>query len=438
LRLSRLFPEQKQATILDLFSGDVRFTRPAAQLLLEKGTPVARFPNTPIFRGIRKKLLTNKGLNEVERLELLRFQLKRSKEFKPIGFIGPEAEVTRAPGVIQRVKERLGRTIIDRKVVQVIETEAVLSTDLIPLFEKGDLTPSDIRTLSRKTGFTPKELSSLSRIDQPVASPVRLATSLSTPVRSTARISIRRVSIDSFSPSTSSLPSAPIISAPSISTPSTSTPSVSIPTPSPLIPSLITPSPAPISPLLLSPLVPSPVTPSPVIPSPLLTTPAIIPPPAVIIRLPTIEPAPPKKPKRRQQGYVASIKPVKLKGEKRLPDMDINKKPLTKELAKDARDFVLDTSLSATGKIRRVKGRPATSVQEADVSFPQGFSNRNINKFRKFKQVKGKRIKLVNTVIEKRNRRLDTIGEIQQIKGAGRIAQIKKRKGSALDLINNL
>ena len=127
-----------------------------------------------------------------------------------------------------------------------------------------------------------------------------------------------------------------------------------------------------------------------------------------------------------------------MKGEKRQPDMDINKKPLTKELAKDARDFVLDTSLSATGKIRRVKGKPATSVQESDINFPRGFSARNEKKFRKFKQVKGKRRRLVNTVIEKRNRRLDTRQEVTQIKGAGRIAQIKKRKGSPLDLINNL
>ena len=167
--------------------------------------------------------------------------------------------------------------------------------------------------------------------------------------------------------------------------------------------------------------------------------PSIIPeiPPEIPPRLPTLEGEPQKR-KRKQQGYVASVKPVKLKGEPRQPAMDINKKPLTKELAEDAREFVLDTSLSATGKIRKVKGRPATSVQEADINFPRGYSNRNINKFRKFKQVKGKRRRLVNTVIEKRNRRLDTLGEISQIKGAGRIAQIKKKKGSAIDLINNL
>lgn len=124
--------------------------------------------------------------------------------------------------------------------------------------------------------------------------------------------------------------------------------------------------------------------------------------------------------KPKKKGFNVFAKPVK--GKKLVK---VNKVPLIKQRARDLRNFVLDTSLSRTGKIKPSKRK----AQKPKLRSPVGFASRTRKKFRKFRQVKGKRKPLSRgKVIERSKRLLDTKQEIQGITLRRRIAQLQKPK----------
>jgi len=133
---------------------------------------------------------------------------------------------------------------------------------------------------------------------------------------------------------------------------------------------------------------------------------------------------------RRIKSHNVFARPLKRTKKGRRPKLiKVNKVPLSKRRAKDVRNFVTDTSLARTAKIKPGKGKP----KESRLRVPRGFSKRTSRKFRRFRVVKGKRVALPKgKVIERGKHLLDTRGEKRQITLKKRIAQITKPKRKKL------
>ena len=103
----------------------------------------------------------------------------------------------------------------------------------------------------------------------------------------------------------------------------------------------------------------------------------------------------------------------------------INRVPLSKSRAEDLRNYIIDTSLSRSGEIRRTKGK----IKNPTLDIPIGYADETDYKFRKFKQVKGKRKPLKEgAVIERNNFIGDTTQEIKGLNINKRLDQLNKRR----------
>ncbi|KKK61970.1 hypothetical protein LCGC14_3009020 [marine sediment metagenome] len=126
-----------------------------------------------------------------------------------------------------------------------------------------------------------------------------------------------------------------------------------------------------------------------------------------------------KKVKVKKQAFNVFGKPVK--GKKLIK---LNKKPLSRSAAKDLGSKLVDTSLSRRFKIKETRGKPSKSNRVSSGNF-----SRTKNKFRDFRIVKGKRIPLKNTFIEKKGKPLlDTRGEKKGITLRRRLAMLDNLK----------
>jgi len=120
--------------------------------------------------------------------------------------------------------------------------------------------------------------------------------------------------------------------------------------------------------------------------------------------------------------FAKSIKTKKLR--------KINKVPLSKSRAEDLRNYIIDTSLSRSGEIRPGRGK----IKNPLLDVPVGYASETEFKFRRFRQVKGKRVPLKQgAIIERGNFLLDTTQEVNDITLSKRIAQLQKRKVSVFN-----
>jgi len=95
--------------------------------------------------------------------------------------------------------------------------------------------------------------------------------------------------------------------------------------------------------------------------------------------------------------------------------------PLTKTKARDLGAYITDTTLGATYKIKKT----TKDAQKPRLKVPKGYAIKTKHKFRDYKIVKGKRKQMENTWIEKKNKRLDTLGEINKVQVLARIKKMK-------------
>ncbi len=124
-----------------------------------------------------------------------------------------------------------------------------------------------------------------------------------------------------------------------------------------------------------------------------------------------------KKPKKRL-GYKSL---VKSKGKFK----KVNIKPLSKTKAKDRGAYVTDRTVSATFKVKSVgKKKKLGKLPKKQ----RGYFKRKRKKFRGFKIVKGKRVKLKNKFIEKRKARIDTRGEKRGLTVAKLLRRERKKR----------
>ncbi len=130
----------------------------------------------------------------------------------------------------------------------------------------------------------------------------------------------------------------------------------------------------------------------------------------------------PKKPK--PMSYHVYARPLKKKGKKKPKLIRVTKKPIKKKRAKDLRNYLVDTSLSRTAKIKSSPRKPSKRILKA----PTGYASKTQKKFRKHKIVKGKKKPLRSgKVIEKKRHLLDTKQEKKKIGLKRRIAQLHKQ-----------
>lgn len=89
----------------------------------------------------------------------------------------------------------------------------------------------------------------------------------------------------------------------------------------------------------------------------------------------------------------------------------VSKKPLTRAQALDLGSYITDNSVGARFKIQRTRSvaSPLNDIRIAN------YFNRSKDKFREFRVKRGKRVGTPNIFIEKRNRRIDTLGERQEL-----------------------
>lgn len=136
----------------------------------------------------------------------------------------------------------------------------------------------------------------------------------------------------------------------------------------------------------------------------------------------------------KQQSFDVWIKSTK--GKKRF--IKANKNPLGLSRARDVRNFLLDNTLSRSGKLTPNKNPPKNSL----LDIPFGYGEISQHKFRDFKQVKGKRIKLEPEFVVEKNKFVgDTRGEINDLNIEKAIKDLQKKQKQPLifeDLDSNL
>ena len=110
-----------------------------------------------------------------------------------------------------------------------------------------------------------------------------------------------------------------------------------------------------------------------------------------------------RKPKRKKDLVQAYYGEVMVKGKYR----KVTTKPNTKAGAMDRIARVIDNTISGQGRIVPMKKK----VQRKNIRKGDGYYGQNRNKFRGFKMFAGKKKLLKDTIIEKKQYRLDTAGE---------------------------
>lgn len=439
VRLSRL-GIQKEAGLKDILRGNFTLKTQKPQILVFRDIKVQSFPKTPIFNQIKKRLAANKRLTQKQSNALLKFQLKKSGKFKPVGALTKEPELTAAPGELIKKVKTLGYVEIDGQLVPIVQSKIVKASkrtkSLLKKAKAGKITKKELKELEKRlkkeTGFkksdivkkTKKEIKR-SKARKPGKKIKRTKTKITRRrTKSKPRLSVKR--------KLGALASRGIKVKRKIKT------------------RKVIRKPArrkPRTPQRKKPVRPSGRKPTRRGGTTTTTTGGGSRPKTV---KKTIRPvrvgriARRKSPQRKKQrllksspkrikrvkkkkeikAYNVYARPLKKKGQKKQPKLvKVNRKPLTKKRAEDLRNYVLDTSLARTGSIRPTKGK----VGKSKLKVPVGYAARTKKKFRSFRRVKGKK-KSITTgkIIEKRKNILDTRAEKNKITLRKRIAMINR------------
>jgi len=418
LRISRLgLKGNKEASLLDILAGDVTFKAQKPQILIFEKIKVQRFPKTKIFIKIKKKLLKAKKIGvkptftSEEAKALLKFQITPSGKFKPLGKLSFESEIIISPSEIIKKVKTLAVTFIKGKRVPIISVKIVKAKkSTLRLLKKarlGKLTRKELKQLKKllkkETGFTPSFSRSIKR--RPIVRARRIIPKISRvlkrrkkvkrrvvkrrivrrkPIKRKVKRRVVRKRVIKRKPIVRKVVRRKVVRK--------------------VIKRKIVGRPKRIR-RVIKPIIP------------------------VGVLIPKVKKRPKKKPKKKRiQAFDVYARPLKRKGAKKKPKLiKVNINPLTKKRAKDLRDFILDTSLARTGKIR-----PSRKVKPKKTKLrgiPVGYSKRVMKKFRRFRQVKGMKKRLPRgKVIEKSRHLLDTRQEKRKIGLKRRIAQLQPRR----------
>ncbi len=151
--------EPRAATLRELITGRAVIRRPRPQAVIFPDQIVAKFPKA--LKKVKAKLRAGKTLTKTEQAKLLKFQLEPTGEFKPVGFVTREPEITLAPSEIIRRRKTVGVTLIKGRRVPIIEAEVIkpskAAAKLLKKRRAGTITPQELSLLKsrlkRETGF---------------------------------------------------------------------------------------------------------------------------------------------------------------------------------------------------------------------------------------------------------------------------------------------
>ncbi|MFW6172441.1 MAG: hypothetical protein ACOC5T_01735, partial [Elusimicrobiota bacterium] len=159
VRVSRLgvLDEPKKASFIDYAVGDVTFKRNKPQILLFEQAQIEKFPKNLL--DVKTKLQTGQTLTSDELTKLQKFQLTPSGQFKPLGFISKEPEITLAPGELVKKESLAGVTLINKKRVEIIRAgiSQDFSKNLKDLAKKSTIQGLDAKEFSKFTALATKE-----------------------------------------------------------------------------------------------------------------------------------------------------------------------------------------------------------------------------------------------------------------------------------------
>ncbi len=398
LRISRLGREPDDATLLDVLAGDVTFKTQKPQILIFEKAKIEKLPKA--LKDIEKKLKAGKSLTRDEANRLLQFQLKKSSKFKPVGTLSKEPEVTIAPGEIIRKVKTIAYTEIRGRRVPIIRAEIIKpkpsTAKLLKKAREGKITPRELKklrknlrketgfktSLLRRRGIRLKPRARLPKIiprRKPLRRPIKRRRILRPPKRPPGRPGVPPPRRPPGRPTRDRVRGRPRLGPPPRGPPR---------------------GPPPRRPPIRGP------------------------PPRVPIPIKFKKRRRIKKKPKKPQAYEVLGRPLKRTKKGRIPKLiKVSKVPLSKKRAKDLRNYIVDSSLSRTAKIKKRIGKPT----ETKLKVPKGYSKRTSPKFRRHRIVKGKRIPLPKgKVIERGKFLLDTIQEQKQITLRRRIAQIRK------------
>ena len=407
VRVSRL-GIQKEASLSDILRGDFTFKTQKPQIIFFENIKVQQFPKTKIFKSIKQKLAKQKTLKQAppkftksEYEALLKFQTKVSGKFKPIGKLTVEPELTLAPGeIIKRVKT-VAKVEINGVLVPIVKAKVIKASKstrrLLSKAKKGNLTGKEMKILRKRlkkeTGFKTPKISR--RIKRKPKLPARRigVTAVTRALRKTRKR--KRIIKRPIRPKR---PKRPV---------------------RPKKPKRI----KRVIPRVRRPVIPvrpkkpgRPERPVRIIRRPIK--------PAKIIRL-LKRKKKIIKPKKKIKVFNVYARPLKrYKKQKRPKLIKVNKVPLTKKQAQDMRNYITDTSLARTGKIKPTRGKPGKSR----LKVPIGYAVKTKFKFRTHRRFKKKRIPLKRgRVIEKRKHLIDSRGEKKGLTLRRAIAKLKKK-----------
>ncbi len=393
LRVSRLGVQQKEASLLDILAGDVTFRSHKPQILLFEKVRVQKLPKS--LKTIERKLRAGKTLTSKEANEFLKFQLKPTGKFKPVGKLSREPEITIAPGELIKREKRVGFTLVKGKRIPIVRAKIIKpkpeTRKLLKKLEKGKITRKEIRKLNKnlkkETGFKTK-LTRKTKISRRLGEPrarVRL------PKRIPRRLRRRIVTRPRPRP-------RPRLRPPTRPRPRKRTPTRPRPSGRPRPRPSGRPRPTPRRPPKRPPIRPP------------RTIPKTIP-----LRFGK------KRISKKKKQIKKQVFNVFVKSKKKF--VRVNRRPLTKSQAKDRGSFVTDHTTANTFKLK------ATGRTKKPGKLTKGEAGRFIRtrkKFRQFRVKRKKKIVLKNKFIEKRGRpRIDTRGEKRGLS----IAKFLKQRG---------
>ncbi len=416
IRPSRLGTE-KEASLTDLLKGDFTFKTSKPQILVFDNIKIQKFPKD--FSTIKKKLSSGKTLTQSETNKLLRFQLKKSGKFKPLGFISKESEITLAPSETIKKLAVVGKVIINNRVVPIVQAKVIkLKGSLkksVALAEKGKLNKKQLsklnKDLKKKTGFEFNTSSKkISRKTIPIKR-LSLSSLTSLRKRTTKRIS---------------KPSRP---ARRIKRTRPRKIPRRIPRPKPLprprkIPRRI-PRPKPLPrPKRIPRRTPRPSKPSKVI-KPLArpSRPKRISKPARPFIITSKKKRRIRKPIKKKTGYLSFIKRKTIRGKKiKAKFLRLNKKPLSKSHAKNRASYIADRSTARTLKIKRVgKFKKLGRITKREANY----FKKTKRKYRPFKIRKGIKKPLTRKWIERKKYLIDTRSEKRGLRASRVLKQLR-------------
>ena len=286
LRPSRLgiIDDSQSTKLFDILTEDITLKKPKPQALIFPDAQIQRFPAS--LRDVEAKLLRGDPLNTLEKQRLLKFQLEPSGQFKPVGFLSKEPEITLAPGETIVKKAKVGVTIIEGKKVPIFEVGIGKVTKetsrLLEELKAGTLDINEakklIKNLKKETGIDYSDVLSSGRfVSAPAVGGGLLSAVVGSSSSQVSSPPSRPVSGSLFQSSSSPQPVSPSADSKFLNDGYSPLASSGISPPSPGVSSPFFGAPSGSSPIGGgSPIAPSPTSPSP--PSPPVPTPPVTPP----------------------------------------------------------------------------------------------------------------------------------------------------------------